>query len=319
MNTRELIYIIARHSNWKTESIRAKLKETQVYPDAMAWLQFIKVFLIGLGTAFLGAGILFFFAYNWADLPKFGKLGLLEFLVVSLAAAVLFARISPQVKDILLTLNSVLVGILFAVFGQIYQSGANTYDLFLIWTVSIFLWVLVSGFQPLWLLFICLVNTTIALYANQVAIYLASQIVLDILFLVNAGFLLVWQLLAFKDIVAGPANWFIYILGLAALSFLTVSLILGIFNSFNKDAGGSLILAMVFYGLGIWYGIKGKNVFYLGSISFSIIMVLAAGIIRLGEESFVGIFLLVSLFVILSITGLVHQIMQLNRRWYGQK
>jgi len=60
-------------------------------------------------------------------------------------------------------------------------------------------------------------------------------------------------------------------------------------------------------------------VFYLGSISFSIIMVLAAGIIRLGEESFVGIFLLVSLFVILSITGLVHQIMQLNRRWYGQK
>jgi uncharacterized membrane protein len=138
------------------------LKE-QVYNDKDAWSKFLRLFLISLGVGFTTAGIIFFFAYNWADLHKFIKIGLVEGVVIATALAAVYSRIPSDIRNILLTGASILVGVLYAVFGQIYQTGANAYDLFLGWTLFITLWVLISNFAPLWLVFIILINTTVLL------------------------------------------------------------------------------------------------------------------------------------------------------------
>ena len=145
---REDIHILSQHSNLSESTIDQMLRE-QVYSGKQDWQKFLRLFFISLGVGFTAAGILFFFAYNWADLHKFAKIGLIEALVVISTLVVIFSKVTLDIKNILLTGASILVGVLFAVFGQIYQTGANAYDFFLGWTMAITIWVLIANYAPL--------------------------------------------------------------------------------------------------------------------------------------------------------------------------
>jgi uncharacterized membrane protein len=64
--------------------------------------------------------------------------------------------------------GSVLVGVLLAVYGQTYQTGADAFELFIGWAVLIFGWVIFSEFAALWLIWLILLNTGAILYWYQV-------------------------------------------------------------------------------------------------------------------------------------------------------
>ncbi|MCS3026592.1 DUF2157 domain-containing protein [Bacteroides xylanisolvens] len=151
----------------KTDS--SPLSRQALYADKKQWNQFLSVFLLAVGVGFTVAGIIFFFAYNWDELPKFAKLGIVEVLLIASVLLVTFTRWNKLVKQILLTGATFLIGTLFAVFGQIYQTGADAYDLFLGWTLFTILWAVATRFAPLWLTFIGLLCTTIWLYNIQIA------------------------------------------------------------------------------------------------------------------------------------------------------
>ncbi len=121
------IQVISRHRNWSEKGVNKVLKE-QVYSDSKSWKVFLNLLFISLSVCFTVSGIIFFFAYNWANLHKFAKIGLIEGLITSV---VLFSKLNVNVKNNLLTGTSILVGVLIAVFGQIYQTGAKAYDFFL--------------------------------------------------------------------------------------------------------------------------------------------------------------------------------------------
>lgn len=139
-----------------------------MYANKKQWKQFLSIFLLAAGVGFTVAGIIFFFAYNWEDLPKFAKLGIVQTLLVTSVLLTVFTRWNILIKQIILTGATFLVGTLFAVFGQIYQTGADAYDLFLGWTLFTILWAVAIRFTPLWLTFIGLLCTTIWLYAMQI-------------------------------------------------------------------------------------------------------------------------------------------------------
>ena len=145
------------------------LSRQALYANKKEWNRFLSIFLLAVGIGFTVSGIIFFFAYNWNDLPKFAKLGIVEVLLVSSVLLTVFTRWSRLVKQILLTGATFLIGTLFAVFGQIYQTGADAYDLFLGWTLFTILWAVAARFAPLWLTFIGLLCTTIWLYNIQIA------------------------------------------------------------------------------------------------------------------------------------------------------
>src|SRR5690606_18255651 len=157
---------IAGNSNWSRSGV-AKSLEEQVYSDRASWRNFLSRGLLGLGVSFTLAGIFFFFAYNWDELHRFVKLGLLQGLLLALLLGLLLGKPGPLVKKTLLTAAALLVGALYAVHGQVYQSGADAFELFLAWTLMIALWTLAANFAPLWLLQIALINTTLILYAGQ--------------------------------------------------------------------------------------------------------------------------------------------------------
>ena len=64
----------------KTDS--SPLSRQALYANKKEWNRFLSIFLLAVGIGFTVSGIIFFFAYNWNDLPKFAKLGIVEVLLV---------------------------------------------------------------------------------------------------------------------------------------------------------------------------------------------------------------------------------------------
>ena len=310
------IHIISRHSNWTEKGIDKVLRE-EVYSDTKSWNGFLNLLFISLGVGFTVSGIIFFFAYNWSDLHKFAKMGLIEGLIIMTTCAVLFSKLNLNVKNILLTGTSVLVGVLIAVFGQIYQTGANAYDFFLGWTLFISLWVVISNYAPLWLVFLTLVNATFILYSLQVASDWSEVFVFGFLFLLNSLVLVSIHLLSkIRSDIKVP-SWFTSTLGLAAIVFSTIGIIIGIFDKHQSSFLVLLLLSILAYGLGLTYSINTKSGFYLSIIPFSVIIIISALLVRISDGA--TMFFVVSLFIIVSVTFLIKGLLDIQKKWNNGK
>lgn len=309
---REDIHIISRHSNLTEKGIAKALKEN-VYNDKEAWQKFFRLFFISLGVGFTVSGVVFFFAYNWADLHKFVKIGLTEGVLIATTILVLLPKINSNIRNIILTGASVLVGVLFAVFGQIYQTGANAYDFFLAWTVFVTLWAVVSNFSPLWLLYLVLINTTFILYSQQVAKDWSEVLVCTLLFIINTAILTSAILFVKKKI----ANWFLKTVALASVSYATIGIVVGIFEKDQTTFPILIFITAIAFTLGIWQGLKTKSSFYLSVIPFSLIIIVSALLIKLSDGEMA--FLLVSLFIIASVTFTIKNLIDIQKKWANEK
>ena len=130
------------------------------------WLSWAQFWLRSYGLALLLAGVVFFFAYNWADMHRFEKFGLIQ---LGLVGTVMLAwrqgwrSVSGQAFLIAAT---VLVGVLMAVFGQVYQTGADAWQLFFSWSMLVLPWVLVANSAALWVLWLVIAETAIATWSH---------------------------------------------------------------------------------------------------------------------------------------------------------
>jgi uncharacterized membrane protein len=316
---REDIHIIGRHGNLTEKGIAKALKEN-VYNDKEAWQKFFQLLFITLGVGFTVSGVIFFFAYNWADLHRFVKIGMVEGLVIVTTILALLPKINTSIRNIILTGASVLVGALFAVYGQIYQTGANAYDFFLGWTVFVTLWVAVSNFAPLWLLYLVLINTTFMLYSQQVTKDWSEIFILTSLFIFNTIVLIVAIVLSkYKKITKIP-NWFLNIVALSCIVYATIGIIFGIYNgpSDKYETFPILVLSTAgTFALGIWHGLKTKNGFYLSAIPFSVIVILSALFIEISTE--LGMLLFMSIFIIVSVTLVIKMLIEFQKKWKNER
>ena len=129
----------------------------------------IRLVLLSLGATLILAGIIFFFAYNWTAMGKFLKFGLIEASIIICVVVAQWQGLKNFSGKIMLVAASVLVGVLLAVYGQTYQTGADPFQLFLSWAMFILLWALIAESAPLWLIWVLLLNITVILYWKQVA------------------------------------------------------------------------------------------------------------------------------------------------------
>ncbi len=312
---RKYIHLISRYSNWSEKGVSNTLQEN-VYNDADSWKKFLEMLFLALGVAFTTAGILFFFAYNWADLHKFVKLGLVVGLVISLISIILFTNVNENIKNIILTGTSVLIGVLFAVYGQIYQTGANAYDLFFGWTLSITLWAIVANFTPLWLVFITLVNITLYAYAYQVADDWSDIFVYGLLFVVNSGFLTL-ALVGSKFIEGFEVdNWLKNLLAIVAVSLATLGIVQGIWGKRPAELWVLIGIALILYIAGYRCGSRNKKGIFLAIIPLSVVVILSAVLVKISDTG--GMFLVISLLVIISVTLIVKNLIHHQKEWNNE-
>lgn len=316
--TRTLIHIVSRFSNWQASDIESSFRENDIYANQNDWSKFIKTFLMSLGIAFLVSGVIFFFAYNWASLHKFAKLGLVQVLLITMVGVAVFSKLNKTIKGIILMGAGMLVGALFAVFGQIYQTGANAYDFFFGWTAFIALWVFVSNFGPMWLLFLALINISIWQYFEQVLGNVDEVKMLDLLFVINVLYLISLKSLAHFGKINLIPRWLERIIVLVSIAYLTYNLCFQIMD-FDVMSYRTFLLGLIALPLGIYYGTLEKDTFFIATIGLSIILIflslLAKAIFETGDG--LGGFFITGIYIIGSISGLIFLIVNLNKQWHG--
>lgn len=158
---------LAAQSLLAPAAFERRLGELGAVPGAQEWRRLVHWFSLALGSGLVVSGIIFFFAANWPELHKFHKLGLLAGLLAATTIGAVLAGLNRLSGRILLTAAAVLVGALLALFGQIYQTGADAWELFFGWSLLILPWALLGRFRPLFLLQTVLALTTLALYRSQ--------------------------------------------------------------------------------------------------------------------------------------------------------
>lgn len=186
-------------------SADAAANHVGIYPNKQVWLAFFDKALLVIGAVALALSLVFFVAYNWQNLGKMGKFALVEGALVITIASYVGLSIKTQlrrrfglIRQLLLFVASVITGSLLALFGQVYQTGADTWQLFFAWALLITPWVIIARFSALWLLWLGLVNACLLLYFNVADLPLiilgSSQTVFQvaILALVNLTALYGW-------------------------------------------------------------------------------------------------------------------------------
>ncbi|MEL6199022.1 MAG: DUF2157 domain-containing protein [Pseudomonadota bacterium] len=130
------------------------------------WRRFGRAFLLGSGLLALALGLAFFVAWNWADLHRFAKLGLVASCLVLALGARLCARPGSVLATALVPVQLLLIGVLLALTGQIYQSGADRWELFALWALIALPLVASERSFFGWLPWLGLVNMAAILWAD---------------------------------------------------------------------------------------------------------------------------------------------------------
>ncbi len=136
---------------------------------AVSWQVWLRLELLVAGMALVLSGILFFFAYNWAGLGRFEKLGLIEAALLACILGACWKGVRTLAGQLLTLTATVMTGAFLAVFGQIYQTGADAYELFTGWAALTLVWVLIARLEALWFLWLVILQTGIILFWMQVA------------------------------------------------------------------------------------------------------------------------------------------------------
>ncbi len=136
-------------------------------PGRDGWRWFLERALLVLGGGLLAAGVVFFFAYNWAALDKLVKLALPAAGLLAAGGWALGRGLDALDGQVALSVGCVLVGVQLAVYGQTYQTGADAWQLFATWSALVVPWVLAARFEPLWLAFVALLELAVALWWSQ--------------------------------------------------------------------------------------------------------------------------------------------------------
>lgn len=172
----------------------------EVYPSKRSWLAFFDKALLIIGSVALVLALVFFIAYNWMNMGKLGKFALVEgALVITILgyAGLAYQRKHKLVQQLLLLVASIITGSLLALFGQVYQTGADTWQLFANWALLIIPWVFIARLPALWLLWLGLINASIMLYTAVTTFFgidyfYQSFVYLAVLSIVNFIALILW-------------------------------------------------------------------------------------------------------------------------------
>jgi uncharacterized membrane protein len=153
---------------WSDELVGRAAAAAVATPAPAHWRRLLVLAAGALGTGLFASGVVTFVAYNWAALGRFARLGLIQLLLI--AATVLAARLRDRLAgQIALSLGAVLVGALLAVYGQTYQTGADPFELFLLWAALMVPWALAARFAPLFLLQSVVLGTGVVLAWQELA------------------------------------------------------------------------------------------------------------------------------------------------------
>ena len=138
--------------------------------DKAFWARWGMRALLALGVGQFLAGVVFFFAYNWNDLSDIAKFAVIEVALAVAVGGALLIGLERAFGQMLLIAASMLTGVLLAVIGQVYQTGADVFELFAVWAALILPWAVISRHAAHWLIWLVVAEVALVLYGEQVLV-----------------------------------------------------------------------------------------------------------------------------------------------------
>ena len=120
-------------------------------PGSREWSGYWRHILLLCGALFLVAGVMFFIAWNWNGMHRFARFVLVEGAVVGSGLLAVYLGMERFGGRVSLLVCGIAVGPMLAVFGQTYQTGAQLWELFRVWTAILVALALVGRQAALWL------------------------------------------------------------------------------------------------------------------------------------------------------------------------
>ncbi|MCH9022712.1 MAG: DUF2157 domain-containing protein [Planctomycetes bacterium] len=302
-----------------TEKIGDALIVAKVAPDGKAWRTIIDHLLLWLGGLALAFAVMFFVAYNWNDIGRFAKFAMVELFIV--LAIIAYWKLGEQKVSgkVSLLIATVLLGVLLALYHQIYQTGADPWQLFFNWALLMLPWALIGRFPTIWIVWIVLINLSIVLYHQTFRsvfwfMFGSDAGMLWLLFFFNTLALIAWEFLA-QTWRWLSQRWAIQLLGAGSGVPMTWLALHAIFEYENVNIFPGLVWAIWLGALYFVYRKIKPDLFMLAGGCLSGIVVLVTFMARLMDDFDEGLFFILALLVIGLGTGASVWLRNVHREW----
>lgn len=319
--TREDLTRYAESGALSAPAYAQALRLAGVAPDLAGWRVFLDRLLVVSGALLVAVGLIFFVAFNWQELGRFAKFGLLDVMVLLPTAYALVAGISTVRAQAALLFAVLALGGLLALTGQTYQTGADNYELFLAWALLALPWVLAGRWAPLWAVWWSLVNLSVALYLFEVLdplrLLLFGRMRTGMMILVNLAGLALFEW-AYTRAGGLRTRWLSRYCVLLALGAGSMAALMFIFDGARGENGISVALYFLMVVAGaVFYQSVRRDLFPLAFGVLSLIVVGTAwlGKVLLHGSNWFGSLFLIAFFIIGASIGATWWLRELNRKW----
>jgi uncharacterized membrane protein len=318
---------------------RRALQLANLAPEKADWLRYINHFLVAVGALLIIAGVTAFFSWNWADLSYMLKFALIQFGIVALVFFAWRIGIDSIGGRASLFSSAFLVGVLLAVFGQVYQTGADPYVLFLGWAVLILPWVLIGRQAALWILLQMLLNLGLIMYWTQVIdppgglwelsqllgplVWLSSTLMnsnlASLVFALNVIALIAWEHGTNRDVGWVQGRTYPRVMAFVAFSTVLIPTVVMAIGASLAERGYIGAISPVLYiaasAIGFsYYRFRRPDLLILTMCVFGAILVLTALFVRFLVNDSGGI-LILAMLLIGQVAGAAYWLRNISRAW----
>jgi hypothetical protein len=214
--------------------------------DGDFWKGWAARALLAIAVGHILSGIIFFFAFNWNDLSGMSKFAVVGGGILVCLIAWVIAKLDSPAGQAFGIGATVLVGVMFAVFGQVYQTPAMIHTPFVYWAILTLPFALASRNLAHWTVWLVISIVAIAAYSNSGLRLAGYDFAANVLNTVVSGGLILVLILLDKilapRLVWARAEWFRVLLVLAIIGFAFA----GFTESFWGTGNGLWLLAFGF-------------------------------------------------------------------------
>ncbi len=255
-----------------------------VTPSPAQWQRFLVRACAWLGMALLASAAVCFIAANWQALGRFAKLALVEGALVLALLVAVWQGLDNLVARIALFAAAVLMGVLLALVGQIYQTGADTWQLFAAWAAAITAWAVLGRQHALWLLWLAVLNVAVVLYFHtSVARGLEAVEFLFTprpawwwVFALNAAVLVAWEAAAARWPAWGAQRWAPRVVATVAGAIVTTIVGIDVLGFGRTHLTWSWLPYVLWIGALYWaFRVRTRDLYMLSGMVLSLIVVSA--------------------------------------------
>ena len=177
-----------------------------------------------IGAALVLSGIVYFFAFNWDRIPPMAKLGGIAALIVAAVLTVAVVGFGRVVTDVAGSAAVVLVGVFLAVDGQIHQTGADAWQLFVAWAALTLPWAILTGSAATWGVWLVVANIALITWWGQTQPDDSRRSGMHLcLILLDVAFLAARERLVASGVAWPAARWTRIVLALPVLVVATLA------------------------------------------------------------------------------------------------